>query len=224
MNTSMYGSSIAELGLQTANQIGTISTGAFTNVPYTDGKYSRRLVQNLWGGWRQQAGYIHLVPDGSFATFDSCVADPHLLQNGGQSRDQYGCQVFLAKWLPQPPNDGIDRTNFETVSIPVSSASGATQARLKWGYLENEQRSVTDSIAWPPATHFYCTQYQGTCYWNGSAASPSFSSSTFTALALNRTVNLQIGVPQRVMFYQVEYLNSSNQVIATDPVQAAATP
>jgi hypothetical protein len=131
---------------------------------------------------------------------------------------------MMAKVPPQPPADGIDRTNFENVIVSISAGSGgATHARVKLGYQENEQRNVTDSITWPSTIHFYCTQYQGTCYYeNGNFSNTVAANATSLALSSNQT--LQIGAPQRVLFYQVEYLNSSNQVVATDPIQVVAIP
>ena len=116
----------------------------------------------------------------------------------------------MARIPPPPPDDGIDRTNYENVSVTIGKGSGgASHARVKYGYVENEPTRGTTS---PPAIHFYCTQYQGTCYNTGQN------------LALNSVQTLQIGVPQRVLFYQVEYLNGSNLVVATDPMHVVAIP
>jgi hypothetical protein len=159
---------------------------------------------------RQQSGYVHAVPDGSFYTFESCVADPHLATNGGGSDDSYGCHEFMVRVPPQPPADGIDRTNYESVVINIGAGSGwATHARVKYGYEENEPIRGT---TWPPTINFYCTQYQGTCYASDQN------------MPLNSSQTLAIGVPQRVLFYQVEYLNASNQVVASDPATTVAVP
>jgi hypothetical protein len=222
-NNSMYGNSISEKGIQKGNVIG--STTVNGNVmDVVDSKYVRRVVQTLYDPVRLGSVFVHFAgTDASYFMYDSCIADPHLNLNGGQSLDPYGCQEFLGKVLPQPPADGINRTTFETVTVAVGTAGGATQARLKWGYLENEVRALTASFNWPPTIHFYCTQYQGTCYWNGSATAPSFSSGTFTGLSLNANASLAIGVPQRVLFYQLEYLNGST-VVGTGPMQVVAIP
>ena len=80
---------------------------------------------------------------------------------------------------------------------------------MKYGYEENEPRKGT---TWPPIIHFYCTQYQGTCY------------SSNQNLPLSSPQTLPIGVPQRVLFYEVEYLNASNQVVASDPITTVTIP
>jgi hypothetical protein len=210
MNAPMFGSALSQAGLVMGSQTSTVKYGPFTNVPMSDALNSRRLVQTMWGPMRQQAGYVHSVPDGSFFTYESCVADPHLGMKGPGSQDSYGCHEFMVRVPPQPLADGIDRTNYEPVVIPIGAGSGgATHARVKYGYEENEP---TRGTTWPPAIHFYCTQYQGTCY------------SSDQNLPLSSQQTLQIGVPQRVLFFEVEYLNDSNSVVAQGPAQVVAVP
>jgi len=204
MNTSTYGDSLNQYGLLPANFIQNDPHG----VPYYGAGLSRRLVQNLAGGLRLQGFAPHTVPDGSGALFQSCIADPHIQTHGGGGN--INCQVYLAHIPPQPPADGIDRTNFENVSVNIlPSFGGATHARVKYGYEENE---AVRSPTWPRTIHFYCTQYKGTCY------------SANQNLPLNSKAILPVGVPQRVLYYQVEYLDSSNTVVATDPVTTTAIP
>ena len=205
MNTSTYGNALNQYGLLPANFLGNDPHG----VPIYGAGLSRRIAQNALGGFRLQSFAPHAVPDGTEALFMSCIADAHLTTNGA-GIDPYGCQVFAALIPPQPTADGIDRTNYENVTITIGAGSGgATQARVKYGYQENEPNRGT---TWPPAIHFYCTQYQGTCY------------SSNQNLSLGSQQTLQIGVPQRVLFYQVEYLNGANQVVASDPIMTVAIP
>jgi len=213
MNTSTFGNAIDQYGSISANFLGN-----YPNPPYWPqygAGLSRRLVQNLTGGIRLQGSHPHTVPDGSGVMYESCIADPNAILTGGTNgpsttNDNYRCHAFLAHIPPQPSADGIDRTSYQNVSITIAPGSaGATHARVKYGYEENEP---TRGTTWPPAIHFYCTQYQGTCY----SSNQNFS--------LNSQPALPIGVPQRVLFYQVEYLNASNQVVASDPVTTVAVP
>jgi hypothetical protein len=205
MNTSTYGDALNQYGLLPADFLGNNPHG----IPQYGAGLSRRLAQNALGGMRLQNLHPHTVPDGSAALFESCAADPHITIHG-TSIDTYGCQAFAALIPAQPPADSIDRTNYENVTITIGAGTGgATHARVKYGYEENER---TRGTTWPPAIHFYCTQYQGTCY------------SSDQNLSLSSPQTLQIGVPQRVLFYQVEYLNGSNQVVASDPITTAAIP
>jgi len=210
VNPSTYGNSLSQMGYIKGNTISIDPRG----VPVSDSANSRRLVQWMSGGWRLNATYLHTIPDGSFETFESCVGDPHINVNGtndgGGVSDVYACGEFMVKIPPQPPADGIDRTNYENVTVTIGAGSGgATHARVKYGYTENE---TVRGTTWPPVMHFYCTQYQGTCY------------SSNQNLPLNSQQILPIGVPQRVLFYEVEYLNSLNQVVASDFMTAAAIP
>ena len=207
MNTSTYGNALNQYGLLPANFLGNDPN---TGSPNSGAGLSRRLVQNMAGGWRLQGNAPHTVTDGSGALFESCIADPHLTINGLIAANPYDCEVFLATIPAQPSADGIDRTGYETVAITIGAGSGgATHARVRYGYEENEPVRGT---TWPRAINFYCTQYQATCY---------FSDQNFS---LNSQPTVQIGVPQRVLFYQVEYLNASNQVVASDPLIAVAVP
>jgi hypothetical protein len=221
INPSPFGDSINQYGLLAANFLGNYPNGGWPE--YGNG-LSRKIVANMAGGLKTQQSQPHAIPDGSGVIFQSCVADPTSIYDyfnapglqgnphhgGNNTGDPYGCQIYLATIPPQPPEDGIDRTNYENVSVTIGAGSGgATHARVKYGYEENQPIRGT---TWPPAINFYCTQYQGTCY------------SSDQGLPLNSQQTLQIGVPQRVLFYLVEYLNSSNQVVASDPMTAVAIP
>jgi len=180
---------------------------------------SRKLVVGMFIPYRGPFTWARQTPDRSWVFWNTNIYDPYF--NTENPNNGFVGEIYGALVPPQPLNDGIDRTNFEGVVIPVGAASGATQGRLKWGYEENEP---VKSTTWPPTIHFYCEQYQGTCYWNGSATSPSFSSSSFTPLPLNSNTTLQVGVPQRVVFYQIDYLGSDGSVVASGPLTPFTVP
>jgi hypothetical protein len=216
VNIPMYGTSVNQYGLVPGNTITTVN-----GVPLVDAANSRRLVQTMLGGLRLQGSNVHgLIFDAT--DFSSCAADPHS-NFEGLTNDAYGCHVFMALIPPQPPNDSINRTNFENVSVSTGSPTGADYAIVTFGYRENERQSVTSALTWPPTIHFYCTQYQGQCYY----LSGNFSNTVLanaTHVGLNATTNLAIGVPQRVLFYQTQYYNASNVLVATDPMGVLAIP
>src|SRR6202022_2571937 len=78
MNAPTFGSVISQAGLLMGNQTGTIQYWPFNNVPMSDALNIRHLAQTMYGPMRHQAGFVHTVPDGSFVTYTSCIADPHL--------------------------------------------------------------------------------------------------------------------------------------------------
>jgi len=103
-----------------------------------------------------------------------------------------------------------------TINIGAGE-SGAKGARIRFGYEENEpNRAVTQ----PRTMHFYCTQYHENCYYQAGNYSNTKAANA-TNLPLGSSQTLRIGVPQRVLFYQVEYLDGSKSM-ATGPMQMLA--
>jgi uncharacterized repeat protein (TIGR03803 family) len=201
-------SGVEQVGTTAANVLETQPDGT----PLYGAANSRKIVQNLRmpPRWVSSVG-VNTIPDDSWVWTDTCIADPYINTYTSSGENPNGLcldEVYLFKIPPQPPDDGIDRTNYESVSIPIGpGSSGATYAQVKYGYEENEPIRGT---TWPPAINFYCTQYKGAC--------------VSESLSLNSTAQLAIGVPQRVLFYEVEYLNSSNQVVTSDPITAITIP
>jgi hypothetical protein len=105
----------------------------------------------------------------------------------------------MVKVPAQPVDDGIDRTELENVSIAVAAYPGAAKTRVKYGYEEYGDRDA-----------FHCEPSGQVC---NSAISPLASTET-----------LKIGIPQHVLFYQVDYLNTAGAVIGTGPISAMAIP
>jgi hypothetical protein len=102
--------------------------------------------------------------------------------------------------VPSPPReDGINRTELENVPVSVATHPGALKARVKYGYEEYGPRDV-----------FHCTGREQVC---DSANLP-----------LSATSTLQVGIPQHVLFYQIEYLNDANAVVGSGPIEALAIP
>jgi hypothetical protein len=105
----------------------------------------------------------------------------------------------MVKVPSQPPEDGLDRAGLENVSIEIATYPGAARARVKYGYEEYGTRD-----------DFHCTLHGEIC---SSAMLPLASTST-----------LKIGIPQHLLFYQIEYLNAANTVVGSGPIEALAIP
>ena len=211
MNTSTYGNAVNQYGLLAANFLGNSGSG----VPLYGTGLSRRLVQNIAGGWRLQSNAPHPVTDGSGALFYSCIADPHLAITGLAAPNPYDCEVYLATIPVQPTADGKDRTKYLTIPITIGTVGGASYAILKYGYEENEP---TRGATFPPTINYYCTQYQAGCFW-GATGAPVYTVGSGTHIALSSTTNLQIGVPQRVLAYNILYFNGSNVQVGSSGLQ-----
>src|SRR5208337_4599139 len=100
---------------------------------------------------------------------------------------------------------------------------GATYAVIEYGYEENEP---TRGTIFPPTVNYYCAQYQAKCYVNGGGGTPSYTAAGATHYTLSTVPKISIGIPQRVLAYNVIYYNASNnptgassglQFLATDP-------
>ena len=98
-----------------------------------------------------------------------------------------GIPTFAVKLPPYPEPDGIDRTNYLNVSVVLPVVAGATSVRIDYGYEENG----------PRASH-YCTQRAERCSTTGTPGT---------------LVTLQ-GIPQRILFFHLAYLNSNGADVA----------
>lgn len=183
-----------QIGYKSAPSSGTETTGI----------YLRSLTQGLmpWHLWNTNAN-VHQSQDGKWFLF------PYQNPDTGKFRP------MIAKVPAWPATDGIDRTSFGNVSVTIGAGSGgATHATVTFGYEENE---LTRGTTWPPTMNFYCTQYQGQCYYESGNFSNTVAADA-TSLSLNSVQTLAVGIPQRVLFYQVQYRDAGNAVVATDPM------
>ena len=122
---------------------------------------------------------------------------PSNLTNLNNNNPVGAADIFLVKIPPTPAEDGIDRSNYEPIAVATNAVAGAVTASVAYGYEENGPRSS-----------FYCTQRPEPC--------------TVTT-APGSSVSLP-GVPQRILFYQVSYLDGSGNVVSSDDMQAVAVP
>jgi hypothetical protein len=97
-------------------------------------------------------------------------------------------EAMMAKIPSYLPPDGIDRSKFINVPITVPTMSGATSVRVYYGYEEDNSRSA-----------YFCAQYQAACMVTSTPGSG---------------LNLP-GVPQRIMFIRIDFLNNSGNVIGS---------
>jgi hypothetical protein len=164
---------------------------------------SRILVSHTMTGWyRRTAGAVpghgiaNVLSDGSWILF-----------NCPESEDGTYTHYCIVQVPPPPGPDGFDRSNWLDVpDIEIKSAgedgitSSATRARVKYGYEENG-----------PRTRFYCTARPEPCY--------------VPDLPLGKPATLKkVGIPQHVLFYQVEYLDHANRIVGTGRLSAVALP
>jgi hypothetical protein len=196
-NFPVWDNGVTQFGLTylPSNVVGKDTNGA----PLVGGGRVRKLVTAFAGPPRLNNVHNHVDPTGQWAFFESYLQQPNLLQDGMETGYE---DILMAKIPPQPPDDGINRTTWENVTVTIGSATGATRARVKYGYEE-----------YGPRDSFRCAPYAQTCFYS-DAHLPLDSQKALT----------KIGAPGHILFYQVEYLDSTNQVVGSEPMQATAIP
>lgn len=129
---------------------------------------------------------------------------------------------FAMKLPPWPTQeqtrDSINRSTFVPVHVHLAPFSGAAFARARFGYAENAAPSS-----------FYCTSRQEACSTEIPVNSPSdpyaFASEAATHMSCANGCTVTIpSIPGRVVYYVIDRLDASGQVIHTSPMQAVAKP
>lgn len=140
------------------------------------------------------------VPDGTWA-----IASGSWLE-GARS------DILLMKLPPYPEPDQVDRGNFVPVAVPVTAREGAVRARIRFGYAENG-----------PPDRYFCTSREEACLsgtrpfvWAGEQARGE---------ACEGGCSIPIpGISGRVVYYSVEWLNGSGEVVHSGARSAAVVP
>lgn len=128
-------------------------------------------------------------------------------------------QIVMIKNPGLPAADGVDRTRFVPVTIPVPAptTSGASRAHVEFGYAEE---GTVDQ--------FFCTSRREACVAASTALSEEMpfrykTSEAYSGLACSSGCSIVLPlIPQRIAYWTVRYLDSSNNVVASGP-QGVAT-
>ena len=124
------------------------------------------------------------------------------------------------RMAPMTPLDSKnnDRTAFVPIQVTVSGVATATNVRARFGYLENNSDLL------------HCMPY-AQCSTELPSAAPtdlySFTSESVTrqACANGATCTVTIpALPNRILYYVIDRLDGSGNVVASTPVQAVAVP
>ncbi|HWB82789.1 MAG TPA: hypothetical protein VG675_01530 [Bryobacteraceae bacterium] len=134
--------------------------------------------------------------------------------------DRQRSEEFLVKIPPLPSRDSIDRSNFipMTLSLTPPASVNVNNAVVQFGYAENGDPS-----------DFYCTSRRETCMAASGTINQtapfSFSSENPGGMPCASGCQIQIpAIPQRVLYYRVQYRDASNNVVAQSEIQVAAVP
>lgn len=135
-------------------------------------------------------------------------------------------QILSAKMLPFPVMDSLDRSTFLAMNVQLTPPTGigVDNAIVRFGYAENGG-----------SHQFFCTSRHESCYANSNTL-PTIPFSFPTDGSDGTLVGLTgmpcasgctVAIPalsQRILYYQVLYRDSHNQVIAQGVKQVVATP
>ncbi len=123
---------------------------------------------------------------------------------------------YEMKLPPWPSPDNQIRTNFIKIPVQTGTFPGAAYARILFGYVENGT----------PA-NFYCTTRAESCSTDVPASTPSDPFSFLSESARHVPAGSTIQIPAisgRVVYYEVQQLNSSGTVVWTGPVNVVSAP
>jgi hypothetical protein len=165
-------------------------------------------------------GYVHGHP-GTAYEYSNCrpAADAQFMFCPGYWLDGVRSEWLAYRIPPALPADNVNRTSFVPVTLTYQGVTFASNIRARFGYLENGGDLLR------------CTAYAQDC----STEIPSASTSdpySFTNEAVTRqgcvsgavcTVTIP-SLPNRVLYYVVDRLDGSGNVVATTPLSAVAVP
>jgi len=168
------------------------------------GVHYRRLTMGFSGPGRQYTfSNARSTPDGKWAILP------------GYWLDGYRMDLLLAKLPPWPADSSVSRADFIPVEVTQGAVNGIAFAQARFGYVENGA-----------ASQFYCTSRKEACVTSTSSTEPFlFDGQTPQRLTCSAGCTIRIpALPGRTLFYQVELLDGSGNIVSKQPVQAIATP
>jgi hypothetical protein len=200
-NTGAYLNSVAQFGIEHSDPSGALARSL------TKGLIRYRILDS-----NENA---HGLPDGSW-----------LMVEGNAVQGAMN-EWLAAKLPPYPEVDSINRGTFIPMVLNLTPPSelAVDNAVVQFGYAENG-----------PPDQFYCTSRREACIAGSGTITESnpfqFGSdgtdgtaATVAGLACATGCSIAIpALPQRMLYYQVLYRDSSNQVLARTRMQVAPTP
>ncbi len=122
-------------------------------------------------------------------------------------------ELLLMKIPPFPDVDSVDRSNFVPVAITAGAAEGAASVRVRFGYAENG-----------PSDSYFCTSRKEACVTGGNPYS-WLSQSAAPQSCGSGTCRVNIpAISGRVVYYIVDRLDSSGDVVDSSARGAIAVP
>ncbi len=165
-------------------------------------------------------GYVHGHP-GTAYEYSNCrpTADAQFMFCPGYWLDGVRVEWLAYRIPPAFPADSVNRTSFVPVTLTYQGVPFAINIRARFGYFENGGDLLQ------------CTAYGQDCSTeipSGSASDPySFTNEMVTRQGCANGASCTITIPSlpnRVLYYVIDRLDSSGNVVATTPLAAVAVP
>ena len=158
---------------------------------------------------------------GNHYVFSNCRATPD-----GQFMfcPGYWLDGVRTEWLALrigalPPIDNVNRTNFVPIPVTYQGVPSASNIRARFGYAENGGDLLQ------------CTAYAQDCSTEIPSGSPndpfSFTNEAVTRQACASGASCTIAIPSlpnRILYYVIDRLDTSGNILETGPMQAVAVP
>jgi len=157
---------------------------------------------------------VRTTPDGAWLLFE------------GEYFNGSEYQILSGKMLPYPPADSLNRASFLPMNLQLKPPDGlgVDNAVVQFGYAENGGASQS-----------YCTSRREACLvvsstvgsvpFKFASESPDGTAGGLAGVPCSSGCSVAIpALSQRVVYYQVQYRDSGNRVIAQTRLQALATP
>ncbi len=199
-NMSAYLNSIVQVGFKKND-----FTGALGRT-LTKGLTRYKIIDPYWHG--------KALSDASWVMFRS------MYTNGAWT------DILLGKLPPYPPTDSVARWTFQPIPVKLSPPRGLAvdNVVIQFGYAENGGSGL-----------FYCTSRQEKCLATAatvptvpfqfpSDGAGGVESGVSGAPCANGCTLAVPAISQRMLYYQVEYRDSSNRTVATGQVEVVAVP
>jgi hypothetical protein len=193
----------------------------FQPAPWSGQSIQFRIdLSDVNGLTTRKFGYVHGHP-GTAYVYSNCrpTADAQFMFCPGYWLDGVRTEWLAYRIPPTFPTDNVNRTSFVPVTLTYQGGPSASNIRARFGYLENGGDLL------------HCTAYQQDCSTEIPSGSPSdpysFTNETVTRQGCASGAACTITVPSlpnRVLYYVVDRLDGSGNVVSTTPLESVAVP
>jgi hypothetical protein len=193
----------------------------FQPAPWTGQTIQFRIdLTDSSGLTTRKFGYAHGHPGHAYG-FSNCrpTSDAQFMFCPGDWLDGVRTEWLAYRIAPSLPIDSVNRTTFVPIALTYQGVPFATSIRARFGYLENG------------ANLLRCTAYAQDCATELSTADPgspySFTNENVARQNCPNGASCVVTIPSlpnRILYYVLDRLDASGNVLATSPMQAVAVP